>query len=189
MGFGAILLLSVGLAMDATAVAAARGLAARRVRPRHVLLVALLFGGFQAFMPLLGWLVGSQVGPTIERFDHWIAFLLLGGIGVKMLLDAFKSDEGAPPLPEELFRLSILVVLALATSLDALAVGITLPILGAPLLLSLITIGITTAFLSGAGLVIGRRFGAQLGKRLDIAGGLVLIGLGAKILIQHLLAG
>jgi putative Mn2+ efflux pump MntP len=189
MGFGAILLLSVGVAMDAAAVAATRGLLARRVLPQHVLLVALLFGGFQAFMPLLGWLVGSHVGPIIERFDHWIAFLLLGGIGAKMLHEAYADEENTTPRPDELFRISILLVLALATSVDALAVGVTLPILGAPLLLSITTIGITTALLSGAGLLIGRRFGAQLGKRLDIAGGLVLIGLGTKILIQHLLAG
>jgi putative Mn2+ efflux pump MntP len=189
MGFGAIFLLSVGLAMDATAVAAARGLSARRILPRHVLLVALLFGGFQAFMPLLGWLVGSHLGPVVERFDHWIAFVLLGGIGAKMLHDAYAGEADEAPRPEDLFRLGILLVLALATSIDALAVGVTLPILGAPLLLSLITIGVTTALLSGAGLLLGRRFGAKLGKRLDIAGGLVLIGLGTKILIQHLLAG
>jgi putative Mn2+ efflux pump MntP len=189
MGFGAILLVSIGLAMDATAVAAARGLSASRILPQHVLLVALLFGGFQAFMPLLGWLVGSHVGPIIERFDHWVAFLLLGGIGAKMLHEAYKGEEDQAPRSEEAFRVSVLLVLALATSIDALAVGITLPILGAPLLLSLTTIGVTTALLSGAGLLVGRRFGAQLGKRLDIAGGLVLIGLGTKILIEHLLAG
>jgi putative Mn2+ efflux pump MntP len=189
MGFGAILLLSVGLAMDATAVAAARGFSASRILPQQVLLVALLFGGFQAFMPLLGWLVGSQVGPVIERFDHWIAFLLLGGIGAKMLYEAYTGEASQVPRPEERFRLGILLVLALATSIDALAVGITLPILGAPLFLSLTTIGLTTAVLSGAGVLVGRRFGAQLGKRLDIAGGLVLIGLGTKILLQHLLAG
>jgi manganese efflux pump family protein len=189
MGFGALLLLSIGLAMDATAVAAARGLSARRILPQHVVLVALLFGGFQALMPLLGWLVGSHVGPIIERFDHWIAFLLLGGIGAKMLHEAYAGKDNDAPRHEDLFRVSTLLVLALATSIDALAVGVTLPILGAPLLLSITTIGITTALLSGAGLLIGRRFGAQLGKRLDVAGGLVLIGLGTKILIQHLLAG
>lgn len=189
MGFGAILLLSIGLAMDATAVAAARGLSARRILPRHVVLVALLFGGFQAFMPLVGWLVGSRIGPAVERYDHWIAFLLLGAIGAKMLRDAHDGDEGERTRPEDLFRFGILLVLALATSIDALAVGVTLPMLGAPLLLSLATIGVTTAILSALGLLVGRRFGSQLGKRLDIAGGLVLIGLGTKILLQHLLAG
>lgn len=189
MSFGAILLLSVGLAMDATAVAAARGLAAQRsVRARHVLLVALLFGGFQAFMPLIGYVVGKQLGPIVERFDHWIAFVLLGAIGVKMLHEAWTDPSADTPNPRDLFRLRLLVVLAVATSVDALAVGVTLPILGAPLLLSLVTIGATTALLSAVGLIVGRRFGASLGRRLDVAGALVLIGLGTKILIEHLSA-
>jgi manganese efflux pump family protein len=189
MSFAAILLLSIGLAMDATAVAAARGLAARRVSAQHVLLVSLLFGGFQAFMPLVGWIVGAELGPTVDRYDHWIAFVLLGAIGGKMLFEAFRPGNADAPPAEDLFRLDVLLVLALATSIDALAVGVTLPMLGAPMLMSLVTIGVTTALLSGAGLVLGGRFGAALGKRLDIAGGLVLIGLGTKILIQHLSAG
>jgi putative Mn2+ efflux pump MntP len=187
--FGAILLLSVGLAMDATAVSAARGIAAPRVRARHVLLVASLFGGFQALMPLLGYLLGRQLGPYVERFDHWIAFVLLAGIGAKMLYEARTADGEEGPNQSDVFRLHVLLVLALATSIDALAAGITLPMLGAPLGLSLVTIGVTTALLSGAGLLVGRRFGASLGKRLDVAGGLVLIGLGTKTLIEHLSAG
>jgi putative Mn2+ efflux pump MntP len=189
MSFGAILLLSVGLAMDATAVSAARGIAAPRVRAQHVLLVASLFGVFQALMPLLGYLLGSQLGPYVERFDHWIAFVLLVGIGAKMLYEARSDDGEESSSPSDVFQLQVLLVLALATSVDALAAGITLPMLGAPLALSLVTIGVTTALLSGAGLLVGRRFGASLGKRLDVAGGLVLIGLGTKILIQHLSAG
>lgn len=189
MSFGAILLLSLGLAMDATAVSAARGLAARRILPQHVLLVAVLFGGFQAFMPLLGYLLGRELGPSVERYDHWIAFVLLGGIGAKMLHEAFSISDEGPTTQRDVFRLEVLLVLALATSIDALAAGITLPMLGAPLVLSLVTIGLTTALLSGIGLLVGRRFGASLGKRLDVAGGLVLIGLGTKILIQHLSTG
>ncbi len=189
MSFGSILLLSIGLAMDATAVSAARGIAAHRVRPRHVLLVAFLFGGFQALMPLLGYLLGSELGPYIERFDHWLAFALLAGIGAKMLHEARSAGNDDAVSQRDVFRLEVLLVLALATSIDALAAGITLPMLGAPLGLSLVTIGVTTALLSGAGLLVGRRFGASLGKRLDVIGGLVLIGLGTKILIQHLTAG
>jgi manganese efflux pump family protein len=189
VSFGAILLLSVGLAMDATAVSAARGLAASRVRPQHVLSVALLFGGFQAFMPWLGWVLGTELGPMVERYDHWIAFVLLAGIGGKMLHEAYAVQTEAQPSERDLFRIEVLLVLALATSIDALAAGVTLPMIGAPLLLSLVTIGITTAVLSAAGLLVGRRFGAKLGKRLDVAGGVVLIGLGTKILIQHLSHG
>jgi manganese efflux pump family protein len=176
--------------MDATAVAAARGLAAKReIRARHVLLVACFFGGFQALMPLVGYIVGSKLGPSVERFDHWIAFVLLGAIGAKMLHEAWAHHSEESPSPRDLFRPEVLLVLAVATSIDALAAGVTLPMLGAPLALSLVTIGVTTALLSGLGLLAGRRFGDSLGKRLDIAGGLLLIGLGTKILVVHLSAG
>ncbi|MDQ2642531.1 MAG: manganese efflux pump MntP family protein [Myxococcota bacterium] len=191
MTFGAILLLSVGLAMDATAVAAARGMAARTLRLRHVLSVSLLFGGFQALMPGIGWLVGARVGPLIQAWDHWIAFTLLSAIGGKMLWEARSEHdaEGKPALSvDQSFRIQLLLVLALATSIDALAVGFTLPMLDAPFASSLVTIGVTTAVLSALGVLAGRRFGAALGQRLDAFGGVVLIGLGLKILIEHLSA-
>ncbi len=183
MRFGSILMLAVGLAMDAMAVAAARGLAAPRLLPRHALLVAAFFGGFQALMPLLGWLLGRGVGPIVQAFDHWIAFILLAGIGAKMLWEARGGD--AAPTGDQ-FGLRVMLVLAVATSIDAFAAGITLPMLGAPLALSLATIGLTTAVLSALGLFLGRRFGAMLGRGLDAFGGLVLIGLGARILVEHL---
>lgn len=174
--------------MDATAVSAARGLAVPRVRARHVLLVACFFGGFQALMPLIGWLLGERLGPLVHAWDHWIACGLLATIGGKMLWEARANDdeEVTPGAKKDLFAFKVMLLLAIATSIDALAVGITLPLLNAPLALSLTTIGVTTAALSAAGLFAGRRFGSLLGKRLDIAGGLVLIGLGAKILIEHL---
>lgn len=175
--------------MDATAVSAARGLAAPRILPRHVVLVAAFFGGFQALMPLLGWMVGSQVGPLIQRWDHWIAFVLLGAIGAKMLWEARSSEQEDADVPaQDLFGFKVMLVLAIATSIDALAVGITLPMLDAPFALSLATIGVTAGVLSAAGLLLGRRFGSKLGKRLDAAGGIVLIALGAKILVEHLSA-
>ncbi|HEY3496889.1 MAG TPA: manganese efflux pump MntP family protein [Polyangiaceae bacterium] len=189
MTFGAVWLLAVGLAMDATAVAAARGMAVPAIRPRHVFLVAAFFGGSQALMPVLGWLVGSSIGPFIRAWDHWVAFALLAGIGSKMLWEAREVEEAREPVSRgegELFGLKIMCVLALATSIDALAAGITLPMLGAPLVISVLTIGVTTAVLSVLGLVAGRRLGAVLGKRLDVLGGLVLIGLGLKILAEHL---
>jgi manganese efflux pump family protein len=187
VSFGAILLLALGLAMDAGAVSAARGLATPRILPRHVVLVAVFFGGFQAFMPLIGWVVGSRIGPLVQAWDHWIAFALLGAIGGKMLWEARgTSGQAAAPSEAQLFGLKTMLVLAVATSIDALAVGVTLPMLNAPLALSLATIGVTTALLSVLGLFAGRRFGALLGKRLDVAGGLILIGLGTKILVEHL---
>jgi len=185
MGFGAIFTLALGLAMDAMAVAAARGLAANRIRLRHVILVATFFGGFQALMPLLGWMAGSRMGPLFAAWNHWIAFVLLVAIGGKMLAEgANREKKETPPNDDDLFGPKVLFVLAVATSIDALAAGLTLPMLGAPLGLSLATIGVTTAALSALGLFAGRQFGASLGRRLDFVGGVVLIGLGIKILVQ-----
>ena len=189
MRFGAILALSVGLAMDATAVSAARGMALPRVRPRHVALVALFFGGFQALMPVVGWLVGSRIGPLVEAWDHWIAFVLLAGIGAKMLWESRGSKAAAPQSEDDLFGFRVMLLLAVATSIDALAVGVTLPMLDAPFGLSIATIGITTAILCSVGLLVGRRAGAMFGRRLDALGGLLLIGIGAMILVEHLGAG
>src|SRR5688572_11902167 len=127
----AILTLSVGLAMDATAVSAARGCAASAVRPQDVLRVAALFGGFQALMPGIGWCVGESLGSVVSSWDHWIAFVLLGGVGAKMLWEA-RDGAGASPVrgaDRDLFATRALVLLAVATSIDALAAGITLPML------------------------------------------------------------
>ncbi|WP_437984186.1 manganese efflux pump MntP [Sorangium sp. So ce117] len=188
MNFGAILLLALGLAMDATAVAAARGLSVPAIRARHVLLVAGFFGGAQALMPVIGWLLGERIGPRVQAWDHWIAFVLLAFIGGKMLWEARGDGDGGGDgeTTADPFALSSMSVLAIATSIDALAVGITLPMLNAPFAISVVTIGVVTALLSAAGLFAGRRFGAMLGKRLDLAGGVVLIGLGFKILLEHL---
>ncbi len=191
MRFAGVLTLALGLAMDATAVAAARGMAAKVVRLRHALLVGLLFGGAQAVMPLLGWLFGAKVGPVIAAWDHWIAFALLGGIGAKMLWEARGDGDGeTPEAAAAPFGLRVLAVLAVATSIDAFAAGITLPLLNAPLGLSLATIGVTTFVLSAAAVFVGHhvgaRAGARLGRGLDALGGVALIGLGAKILVDHL---
>jgi len=181
--------------MDATAVAAARGVMTPKILPRHVVLVALFFGGFQALMPLLGWTIGSRLGPLVQTWDHWIAFTLLAALGCKLLWDARHSGSDASDRAasadltragKDPFGMTVMLVLAVATSIDALAVGVTLPMLRAPLLLSVTTIGITTAVLSAAGLFAGRRFGAALGSRLDVIGGLLLIALGTKILVEHL---
>jgi putative Mn2+ efflux pump MntP len=186
MNFGTLLLLALGLAMDATAVAAARGLATRRLLPRHAFLVAAYFGGSQALMPCLGWWIGTRVGPLVEAWDHWIAFGLLFVLGAKLLWDARAGGSEEPSDDPDLFRAHVMLLLAVATSIDALAVGVTLPMLDAPFWLSIATIGVTTAILSVLGLFAGRRFGAVLGKRLDVAGGVVLIGIGTKILVEHL---
>jgi len=186
-----LLLLSVGLAMDAVAVSAARGIGVQTIRISHALRVGLFFGGFQALMPLVGWLLGAQVGPWVQAWDHWIAFALLGGLGAKMVLGAWRAEPGedaraSPETEADPFGWRVMTLLAVATSIDALAAGLTLPVLNAPLWASLASIGLTTAALSVAGLYAGRRLGAHLGPRLDLVGGLVLIGLGGKVLVEHL---
>lgn len=183
MGFGAILLLAVGLAADAAAVSAARGLATRRARPRELLIVAAWFGGFQALMPLLGWLVGDGIGPWVRAWTAPLACAVLSALGIKMLLEA-RTPRPEPTADEGLFDAPVMLPLAVATSLDALAAGVTLPLLGAPLALSLATIGVTTALLSALGLAAGRRLGASIGRRLDVLGGLVLIALGVKLWVR-----
>ncbi len=202
MGFAALLFLAFGLAMDATAVAATRGAVARAITARDVVVVGLLFGGAQAVMPALGWLLGSTIGPAAQAFDHWIAFVLLVGLGGKMLwearpgvdsVDTDDADSGEDVVVADAFAGRLLLTMALATSIDAFAVGITLPILEAPLAMSLLTIGITTAVCSSAAVVFGHRLarahsGAEPGKKFELAGGFVLVVLGTKILIEHLSA-
>ncbi|HKU37114.1 MAG TPA: manganese efflux pump MntP family protein [Polyangiales bacterium] len=190
MSFLSLEVLAVGLAMDAAAVSASCGVSTPRLRLRHFLLVAAFFGGFQALMPLLGYLLGARIGSVVSEWDHWIAFVLLGGIGLHMIFEARDADdaddEEEPRSERDLFGLRMLSVLAIATSIDAFAVGITLPMLDAPLSLSLVAIGVTTAALSALGLWVGRRFGARVGRRMDAFGGVVLVLFGTKILIQHL---
>ncbi len=186
VNFGAVLLLSLGLAMDATAVSAAKGFSVQRVQPRHVALVAIFFGGFQALMPLLGWTISAQVSPLVRAWDHWIAFFLLAGMGARMLWEARGSFVKTESDNRDPFGFQVMLALSVATSIDALAAGFTLPVMGAPLVLSLATIGLTTAVLSAIGLFAGRRFGLALGQRLDAAGGAILIASGVKILVDHI---
>ena len=181
-----ILLLAVGLALDATAVSAARGLAAEQIRIRDVLMVATAFGGFQSLMAVIGWALGTTVGPIVEAWDHWVAFVLLAGIGGKMLWESAGESSSIPEDNEIFFGFRVMLLLAIATSVDALAAGISLPMLQAPLVTSVVVIGGVTATLSVVGLLAGRRFGAVMGKRLDVVGGLVLIGIGLKILVRDL---
>lgn len=190
MDFGSLVLLAVGLAMDAAAVSAARGLLLSEIELRHILLVAVFFGGSQALMPMLGYALGASVGQWIAAWDHWIVFMLLSGLGLRMIREAFQNDDPEHArTTSDPFAVPVLLALAFATSVDSLAAGITLPLLGAPLLSSSAVIGAITALLCVAALYIGRRFGAALGRRLDLIGGLALIALGTKTLIEHLSHG
>jgi putative Mn2+ efflux pump MntP len=190
VSFASIFALALGVAMDATAIAAGKGCSVRRLRARDFVLVSALFGGFQAAMPLLGVALGQKYGHLVSAWDHWIAFTLLAVLGPKMLWEGreHESPEPGEAPGQDPFAVRGLVVLAFATSIDAFAVGITLPMLDAPLLASLVTIGVVTAVTSGLGLYAGHRFGRLLGPRLDRLGGLILIALGVVILVQHLSA-
>lgn len=179
--------LAVGLSMDCAAVAAARGLSAPRLGWRNVLWMSGMFGGFQAFMPVLGFLLGASIGPLVERWDHWIAFALLGGIGGKMIVEAVRGEEeDEDEMKDDPFRCGVLFGLAVATSVDSFAAGIVLPMMEAPLFFSILLIGATAALLTALGLLAGRRFGTLLGRRLDALGGVVLLGLAVKTLVEHL---
>ncbi|MPM36709.1 putative manganese efflux pump MntP [bioreactor metagenome] len=186
MGLVELLLIAVGLSMDAFAVALSRGLAIRKLRAEDFLTVGVCFGGFQAGMPLLGWLLGRQFEAYITRVDHWIAFLLLSFIGARMIYEVWRSrhdpEEDCPPSN----RLGQLLLLAVATSIDALAVGITFAFLQVSILPAVCLIGATTFLISCAGVIVGHKFGAKHQHRAELAGGAVLILIGTKILLEHL---
>ncbi len=182
-----ILLVAVGLAMDAFAVSLGVGTTgyADRLRPRFRL--AWHFGLFQALMPVLGWLAGRSVAGLIAVFDHWIALGLLAFIGVRMIRSGLRSD-GEPPRNDP-SRGGTLVMLALATSIDAFAVGLALAMLQVGILYPVIVIGVVTAGLSLVGLLAGHRLGRTFGQRMEIVGGLILIAIGIRIVVSHLFPG
>jgi putative Mn2+ efflux pump MntP len=185
MGLFELFMVALGLSMDAFAVALCKGLNMWKINYRHAVIIALFFGGFQAAMPFLGWLLGRQFEQYITSFDHWIAFLLLAFIGGKMLLEAFQEGGESPQCNARL-NLKELFILAIATSIDALAVGITFAFLKTSIWLSISLIGFTTFIISFAGVVAGNRFGAKYKSKAEIAGGLILIFIGIKILFEHL---
>lgn len=182
------LLLGVGLAMDAFAVSICKGLAMRKVNKKQAVIIALFFGGFQAIMPVIGWLLCKGFQTYIEAFDHWIAFALLAFIGMKMIIETLSEKEEDivvekmdPPLDmKEMF------MLAIATSIDALAVGISLAALDRPILESATIIGVVTFIISIVGVYIGNFFGNRYKKRAELAGGIILVLIGVKILCEHM---
>lgn len=187
MGFVELFLVAVGLSMDAFAVSVCKGLCMKRLDVRQALVIALFFGGFQALMPLVGWALGTQFEQYITPVDHWIAFVLLAFIGGKMLWDAFRGGEEELSCPADgKLDLRELVMLSVATSIDALAVGITFAFLRVDIVSSVALIGATTFVLALAGVAVGHRFGARYEKPATIVGGVVLVLIGTKILLEHL---
>lgn len=189
MGLAELVLLAIGLSMDAFAVSICKGLGMKKINLKVAVVLGLFFGGFQAGMPVIGWALGSQFMSIIGPIDHWIAFILLAFIGGKMLREAFTEDEDedeSDGKDAEKIDLGEYLILAIATSIDALAVGISFAALSADIVPAVSLIGITTFIFSVAGVAIGRIFGARYEKPATIVGGVVLILIGLKILLEHL---
>lgn len=183
MGFIDIFLIAVALSMDAFAVAICKGLSVKKVQAKHVLTVGVYFGGFQALMPLFGFLLGFKFESFITSIDHWIAFVLLAIIGGNMIKEAMSKEEDEV---NDSFSFRTMLPLAVATSIDALAVGISFAFLGVDIIEAAILIGITTFVLSGIGVFVGNIFGSKYKSKAELAGGIVLILIGLKILLEHL---
>ena len=187
MGIGELLLLAVGLSMDAFAVSVCKGLALRRATFKAEITCGVWFGGFQALMPLIGFFLGTLFAVAIQAVDHWIAFGLLAIIGVNMLKEAMSGEEECDCGGNADLSVKTMFIMAVATSIDALAVGISLAMVGNVNIFFAVTlIGICTCLLSMLGVKIGNVFGSRYEKRAEIAGGIILILLGLKILLEHL---
>lgn len=178
-----LFLIAISLSMDAFAVSVCKGLSVLRVDSKQAMSVGLYFGGFQALMPLVGYLAGIQFHSTIRQFDHWIAFALLGFLGMRMLREACS---GTPEPVDAAFHARAMLPLAIATSIDALAVGVTFAFLDVSIVPAASLIGVITGFLSIIGVYLGHQIGMRLQRYATAAGGMVLVLLGIKILVEHL---
>ena len=183
MGAIEILLISIGLAMDAFAVSVCKGLAMKKMSWKKAIIIGLYFGIFQAVMPVIGYFLGTTFERFITNVDHWIAFILLVGIGINMVKEAFNKESENR---NDNVDMKTMLVLSIATSIDALAIGITFACLKIHIVMPVITIGLITFIISVIGVKIGNRFGDKYGKKAEIMGGVILILLGIKILLEHL---
>lgn len=186
-----LLILSVGLAMDAFAVAVCKGLSIKKISAKHPVIVGLYFGIFQAVMPLIGYFLGKQFSDKISAIDHWVAFILLGIIGINMIRGSIKEEDEEAECEsckdvDNSLKVKEMLILSVATSIDALAVGITFAFLKVNILAATSFIGVVTFLISAAGVFIGNIFGGKLKSKAEMAGGIILVCLGTKILLQHL---
>lgn len=183
MQLAEILIIAVGVSMDAFAVSICKGLSVQNIRPKHAGLTALWFGGFQALMPMLGYFIGVSFADFVSSVDHWIAFILLGIIGGNMIKESLHKDECCDVDPD--FSFKTMLAMAVATSIDALAVGISFAFLKVNIWQAILLIGITTAMFSGVGVYVGNIFGNRYKSKAEFAGGFILIVMGLKILLDH----
>lgn len=182
MGFFELLTIAIGLSMDAFAVSISKGLSLKRMSYKHAVIVGLYFGIFQALMPVIGYFLGTQFKESITTLDHWIAFFLLSVIGLNMIRESRDESEEV----DDSFNLKSMVILSVATSIDALAVGVTFAFLQVHIFSAVTIIGITTFLFSFVGVKIGNVFGTKFKAKAELAGGIILIGMGIKILLEHL---
>jgi putative Mn2+ efflux pump MntP len=183
MDFITIVVISVALAMDAFAVSVASGAAYKQLHVKHTLRIAVFFGGFQALMPLVGALAGLSFKEYIADYDHWVAFVILSAVGGKMIYESYKIKEAQKNYSPS--NILVLLALSVATSIDALAIGITLSLVAASIVTAVIVIGLVTFLLSYIGVMLGKKFGHVFENKIEVVGGLVLIALGVKILLEH----
>lgn len=183
-----LLLMGIGLAMDAFAVSICKGLGMKELNKKQAVIIGLYFGGFQALMPFIGWALGIQFQQYITSVDHWVAFVLLAIIGGKMIVEAIRgwNKEEVVEVDDKPINHKEMLILAVATSIDALAVGITFAFLGTPIVEAIVIIGITTFIISIFGVVAGNFFGSKYKSKAELAGGVILVLLGTKILVEHL---
>ena len=181
-----LFILALGLSMDAFAVSICKGLSVPKLQAKHCLICGVYFGGFQALMPLIGWALGIRFQSLITNIDHWIAFVLLAVIGANMIKESFSKEEECP---DASFGFKTMLTLAVATSIDALAVGVTFAFLDVTIVPAVLLIGATTFVCSAVGVKIGNVFGNRFQSKAEFLGGLVLIVIGLKILIEHLFFG
>ena len=181
-----LLVLALGLSMDAFAVSICKGLSVPKLQAKHCLICGVYFGGFQALMPLIGWALGIRFQSMITNIDHWIAFVLLAVIGANMIKESFSKEEECP---DASFGFKTMLTLAVATSIDALAVGVTFAFLDVSIVPAVLLIGATTCVCSAVGVKIGNVFGNRFQSKAEFLGGVVLIAIGLKILIEHLFFG
>ncbi|MBN1925456.1 MAG: manganese efflux pump, partial [Prolixibacteraceae bacterium] len=183
MGLIGMILLGLGLSFDTFAVSVSTGLIKNSIKFWQAVRIASVLAFFQALMPLLGWLGGSQIADYISSIDHWVAFGLLSIIGIKMIIDSLKNDEDKKMNP---FLFKVIVLMGIATSIDALVVGVSLAFVDVMIIQSVIIIGIITFLAAMIGMLIGKNVSGKSGKKVEIIGGLILFGLGLKILIEHI---
>lgn len=183
MGIVELLVIAVGVSMDAFAVSICKGLSVKSIRPKHVLSTALWFGGFQALMPLIGYYIGYSFVDLVSEIDHWITFGLLLFIGGNMIMESFENDECGF---DANFSFRNMLILAIATSIDAMAVGVSLSFMKISIFVPILIIGVTTAVFSGAGIIIGRYLGCRFKRGAELLGGVVLALIGIKILLEHI---